>query len=112
MAGKSLDTLVSSMFGVQVRSQNSSFSAGLAVLRLLQHNANRISLTIFNLSANSVYISPTPDVSASNGAYLASNGGFVTLQWDRDFQLVANEWYVIATGAASSLYILENISLN
>jgi len=111
MAGKSLDQLVQSMFGVQVRAQNSSFSAGLAVLRMLQHNANRLSLTIFNLSVNSVYISPSPDVTASNGAYLASNGGFVTLQWDKDFQLVGSEWYCLSTGAGSALYILENISL-
>jgi hypothetical protein len=108
-----LNELLEGLYGVKTFHQiNQTVSAiGVASIPIMKGNPNRVSFLIVNLSANAIYISPMNDVSATKGIYVAPNGGSVLMQWDRDFELVSQTFYGIAAGAASSVYILENISI-
>lgn len=81
------------------------------VTRLLPINENRVSLVIFNLSVNSLYILPANDVSSTKGMYIAPSGGSISLIWDRDFNLVAKDWYGIAGAANSAILCVSNVIL-
>jgi hypothetical protein len=83
---------------------------GVSVVEIMSSNPNRVSFLVVNLSANNLFISPENDVSSTKGIYIAPNGGSITVQWDRDFELVSQPFYAIAGGAASDVFILENIS--
>ena len=110
--GIALAQLLDQMFGVKSRHQINSLvsQVGVTAIPIMNANPNRLSFIIFNLSVNSVYISPDPDVSSVKGMYIAGNGGFFMSQWDVDFQLPSMQFFGIATGAASNVFILENIS--
>ncbi len=112
MAGDkvTLSKLLENLYGVRTSEQENpvTTSIGTAATRLLANNPNRVSVVIFNLSANSIYIGLTNGVSSTNGIYIAPNGGSISLQWDKDFMLTTREFFAIATGAASSVYVLEN----
>lgn len=90
---------------------NSGFTVGVAITNIIKANPNRLSFLIVNLSGNALYISPRPDVSAVQGIYVAPNGGNIQLTWDKDFELVSQEYFAIASGANSQIFILENISI-
>jgi hypothetical protein len=106
-----LNQLLQGMFGInstyQINKRTST--VGVTVESIMSNNPNRASFLIVNLSANNLYISPQNDVTATNGIYVAPGGGSAILQWDRDFELPSQEWFAIATGAASAVFILENI---
>ena len=82
----------------------------IAVTRFLPLNPQRLSFTFVNLSANVVYIAPNNAVASSFGIRLAPNGGNITIQWDRDFELCSKDWYATATANNSECYCLENIA--
>lgn len=81
------------------------------VTKIMTANPNRLSFLLVNTSASGIYVSPENDVSSTKGVYLAPLGGSMIMQWDRDFELVASEWFAIATSADSAIYVLENISV-
>jgi hypothetical protein len=110
---KRIDTssLIENIYGIKTRFviNDTTSAIGVASIPIASKNPNRVSILFVNLSVNSIYISPLPDVSSTKGIYLASNGGYAMFQFDKDFQMVITEWYGIATGAASNVFILENI---
>lgn len=109
----SLHDLLVNLYGVSstYRTNPEVNTVGVTAGRILRGNPNRLSFTLFNLSANNLYISPEPNVSSANGIWVSPNGGSVTLMWDRDFELVGNAWYAIAAAAASAVFLIENISI-
>jgi len=84
-------------------------AVGVAAIPIALNHPDRVGLVIVNLSANIIYISPLPNVALLVGIRLDPNGGSVSLAWDEDFELVSHDWYGIATGAASAVFILETI---
>ncbi|MDD5360452.1 MAG: hypothetical protein PHI02_09325 [Sulfurovaceae bacterium] len=108
-----LQKVLEDLYGVKsfYHLSDPAFTAGVAVSLCVKNNPNRLSFVVVNLSGNALYISPRNDVSAAQGIYVAPNGGSVQIIWDRDFELVSQAWYMIAAGAASSVFILENISI-
>jgi len=108
--GFSTQDVIRGLFGVDTTPNKNPLtnSVGVTAVKILSNNPKRMSVLIQNLSANTVYIGLKPDVSNTNGILLAANGGSITLQYDKDFQLVTNEMYAIASGAASSILVLEN----
>lgn len=112
MAGLVLHQMVEALFGVKTypRENPETNSVGTDAVRILQENPRRLSFQVVNLSANSLYIAPTNQVSSTRGIFLAANGGIVSLIWDRDFELCSHEWYAVASGAASDIYVLENVA--
>lgn len=108
-----LSELLQSLYGVRSRTVENPETAtvGVTVVNILRNNPNRLSFTIFNLSANNIWIGPKNDVSSTKGIWVSPNGGSVTLMWDRDFEIVGAAWYAIAAGAGSAIYLLENIAI-
>lgn len=107
----SLAQMLEALFGIRsyLRTNPEVSSVGVSASRILRGNPQRVSIVVFNLSANNVYIAPFNDVSATNGFYIAPNGGSVTMQWDRDFEMLSHEWWGIAPAGASNIYVMENI---
>jgi hypothetical protein len=77
------------------------------VSTIITGNADRLGLLLLNLSANTVYVSIDNSVSATNGIRLGANGGSVALNVTDDGMIQTRTWYGLATGAGSSMYILE-----
>jgi hypothetical protein len=107
-----LSDLLQNLYGVKSFPQvNKKVNqVGVSAIEIMSSNPNRVSFLVVNLSANNLFISPENDVSSTKGIYIAPNGGSITVQWDRDFELVSQPFYAIAGGAASDVFILENIS--
>lgn len=107
-----LSSLVRKELGVdtvtRVNPQLSSIGVTAAVA--LRQNPNRIWATFVNLSANTVYIGPFRDVSSTKGIALAPNGGAASLYWKEDFDLCGWEWSIVASGAASDVLIVEQLT--
>ena len=105
--------MIQSLYGVKSthKKSNTGYTVGATAVEMLKNNPNRVSFIVVNLSGNSLYMSTSPDVSSANGIYISPNGGRMILQWDVDFELVSQQWYGIATGAGSAVFILENISI-
>ena len=111
-----LHEILESLYGVRTYPRENhtlpAAQVGAAAVRIAANNPMRATLLVLNLSANTIYLGLTADVNvppAPQGILLAPNGGSVLFQWDRDFELVTDEWWAIATGAASAVYVLENI---
>jgi len=85
-------------------------AVGTSAVKVLSNNPNRVALLIANLSANTLYVAPDSEVSSSLGIRLAPNGAQITAQWNEDFALVAYEWFAVASGASSAIYVLELVT--
>lgn len=103
-------TLIENLYGLRTTEIENPIvsSVGVTPIKIAGNNPNRVSLVIVNLSANNLYISLTVGVSATNGMFIAPNGGSIVLQYDKDFMMVTRDIYAVAAGAASSIYVLEN----
>jgi len=109
-----LADLLERRFGVKTRGVRDPLGVspiGVAPLVVLRNNPNRLGFVIMNLSAATVYLDLEQDVNAGAGTEvglrLDPNGGFVTLIWDEDFQMVAWAWWAVSTAALTRLAILE-----
>lgn len=108
-----LSELLEGLYGVKTTSRVNPYISTVSTTptRLLANNPNRVSFIVVNMSANSLYISPTADVAATKGIFIASNGGYAIFTWDRDFELVSQEWWCVGSDVGTTLYTLENITL-
>jgi len=108
-----LSDLLHERLGIQTRNAESPVGSvvGVASALLLPNNPDRVGLVIVNLSANIIYISPRDPAAAAAGIRLDANGGWRSLIWDEDMELVAHDWYAIATGALSAIFWSEQIGV-
>ena len=111
---RTLADLIAREYGVRTRARFSApgFQAGVAISRAARQAPNRIGLTMVNLSANVIYVSPDGVPSATHGVRLAPSGGNLTLNWREDTHLVGLEWSMLASAAASDLIVLETLILD
>lgn len=86
-------------------------SIGTTSAQILRQNPNRFAFTVINLSSNTVYINTTSTVSATNGIRVSAGGGSAFFEWRLDGELPSREWYAIATGASSSIWVLTLVSI-
>tara|TARA_Y100000758_G_scaffold302697_1_gene271315 strand:+ start:1375 stop:1752 length:378 start_codon:yes stop_codon:yes gene_type:complete len=91
----------------ELTEDETSVTVGTAASTLITGDADRLGLLLLNLSSNTVYVSINNDVSATNGIRLGANGGSVALNVTDDGMIQTRTWYGLATGAGSSMYILE-----
>lgn len=108
-----LSDLLQNLYGVKTFPQINKLvdEVDATVTQILSANPNRVSFTFVNLSAVNMWIGPHSDVSSTKGIFVSPNGGSITLQWDRDFELVSQPFFAIAIANNSDCYILENISI-
>lgn len=74
---------------------------------ILGFDAERISATFVNLSANIIHISPSSEASATRGILIPAGGGAIAINVEEDGMLPTSEWYAIAALAGSAMYVLE-----
>ena len=112
MSSRTLADLVKERLGIPTyRNDNPVVSSvGVTATLIARRNPNRIWLTIVNLSANVLYVGPFSDVSTTKGYYLSANGGTLTVDYINDMELSGDDWYAIATGAASPILIVEQVT--
>jgi hypothetical protein len=91
----------------ELTEDETSVTVGTAVSTVIGSNPDRLGLLILNLSANTVYVSIENSVSATNGIRLGANGGSVALNVTDDGMIQTRTWYGLATGAGSSVYVLD-----
>jgi hypothetical protein len=106
---ETLTALLQAHFGMKTTwKQNPLVSqVAITVTKVIAANPNRLGLVITNAGANTVYLSPKNTVAVGAGIVLVPTGGAASFKWDIDFELVASEWYGIASGAASNVNVLE-----
>ena len=75
--------------------------------RILDGNPRRVSFILVNLGAVFITVSPNADVSLTKGIYLVPNGGTLSMVWTEDFEMPTMEWYAIANGANSEIFVME-----
>ena len=78
----------------------------MVVEELLGGDPERVLVFILNLSANSVFAGLRNSVSSTNGILLAASGGNVSFNAVEDGTLPTRQFFVVAAGAASQLYVL------
>lgn len=81
------------------------------VTKILSYNPNRLGIVISVIGAANVLVAPDNNVSLTRGILLNAAGGSYTLEWDTDFEAVSNEWFAIASGAASAIYVQEIVAV-
>ena len=110
---QTLDELVQTRLGVKttVRVNDQLSSVGVTAARALILDPNRVAFAIVNLSPNIVYTGPVANVSSTRGFRLNPNGGHYLGLWDEDLHLTGYEWFVIADAAASSLFVVEWVTV-
>lgn len=113
-----LADLLERRFGVKTRGVRDPLGVspiGVNPIVVLANNPNRLGFIIMNLSANVVYLDLTNEVNAGAGTEvglrLDANGGFATMIWNEDFQMVAWAWWAVSTAVATRLVILEVVEI-
>ena len=107
-----LHEILESLYGVKTypRENDPAQVVGVDPEIIAHNHPMRASLLVINMSGNVMAMGLTHEVAVlTHGIILAPNGGNLLLQWDRDFELVTDEWWIVAGGAASPVYMLENI---
>jgi hypothetical protein len=106
---KSLGDYLRAKFGAAVTySVNPVVSSvGTTATEIARHNPRRLGLTLINLSSNTLYVAPDNNVSATRSILLPSNGGGLSLSADDDFVLPMVNWFAVASGASSAIYVIE-----
>lgn len=78
----------------------------------LPNNADRVGLIIVNTSVNQCFVGLSQSQIVNLfGILLNQNGGSVTMQVNDDFTLPSHDWWGIAIGAPSQLYVVELIGI-
>ena len=85
-------------------------SIGVTAVKVLSNDPNRFEWTFINLSVNAIYLLTDNTVSATKGILCSATGGGTSMIWEEDFELVSNEWWAVAAGAASSYLLFEVVS--
>ena len=109
-----LDELLMERFKVRTRAVENpegKITASTTAQLVLGNNPNRFAFIIVNLGAKVCYLSLTNGVSSTEGIRLDANGGYASMLWDEDFQMVAWAWWAVSTAAATRLVILEVVEI-
>lgn len=105
----SLHRLIDQRFGVRTRGvpNPDNVQQSTTVGRVMRNDSSRLAATIVNLGTNPVFITPDNAPATNRGIRLGPSGGFTTLLWDEDFNLVGLEWFGITDAGTSNLFVLE-----
>jgi hypothetical protein len=75
--------------------------------KVLNANPNRFSVLFMNIGSYDIYLSPLTDVASSKGLILGAGGGAASFAADEDGELPTQEFWGIAIGGSSTLYVME-----
>lgn len=110
---KSLDELLQAQYGFRSvpKTNPVTDTVETTVTKIVNGNPKRVYLNIINIGVSNVYILPFGDVSQTKGIFISPGGGAVTLEWRTDFHLLEHEWYAIAIGSPSEIFVLEGVMI-
>jgi hypothetical protein len=94
-------------YGGPTRVVVTTCSIGTTVSHVLRNNPDRVAYRIYNRSSNSVDLSFTSDVTVGAGIPLPASTGIAEADVEIEGELVIQEVHGIASGAASSLLVVE-----
>lgn len=98
--GKLAD-VIEARFGFTIREEFPPHHEALAAAtaeRILKANPDRVNWIIFNLGTDIVYLSHDEIPSSTHGYYLDKNGGFLSMSWEEDGELVGYPIWAISAG--------------
>jgi hypothetical protein len=112
MGNRTRADLLRDRFGVDIGVNTDPVVAavGVAALKVLNNNPNRLAFTLVNLGTGKVYLKPDNTVSIASGIVLTAGGGSVNLEWSTDYDLVGMEWWAIADLAATPILTIEVVA--
>lgn len=93
-------------FGGPLREVQTSATIGLVQSRIVEHDPERVSLTIVNWGAADVVAAIGANATLTAGIRVAGGGGFVTLSLVEDSTLVCQEFWGISSAAGNTVYVL------
>lgn len=109
---KNVQDLLLARFGLQTFDRETSAQAGVAASQLMRQNPYRLGFVLVNMSiGNNLYIRPRRPPSSTVGIPLGP-GEWRSMIYDEDFSLVNQEWFIIASAAASDFYLLEVLTIS
>jgi hypothetical protein len=105
----SVAALLEAKYGVRLleRENPEVTAVGVAAVTILKNHPGRVAFILINLSANNLYVAPNAAVSTSLGVFVPPGGGMLSSSMEDDFTLPTREWWAIAGGAASAIYLLS-----
>ena len=105
--------LIEQEFGVHTteRENPENQTVDATAVLLFRNNPRRLGFLVINLSANTLYIAPRPDVSSTLSIALQPNGGSITMVYKEDFTVPTREWYCIGSGVGTDFYSMEILLL-
>lgn len=113
MAQKLLQDLIRERFGVRTRTRENFLGVGINpgnIAILLPRDPNRVGLFIQNTSANLGEIAITRASAGSLRMQLAANGGWTSMWYGEDFDLVGQEFWADSLGVGPVwFYTLEEL---
>ena len=113
MAQKLLRDLIWDRFGIHTRTRENWLGVGIVagnIERVLPRDPNRIGLFIMNTSDNLGGISITRAPAGALTLQLAANGGFVSMWYGEDFDLVGQDFWALSLGVGPVwFYTLEEL---
>lgn len=96
-------------FGGKTFLQEQVINSLAASISIIPNNPNRVRIMLLNEGNNDIRVSNSPDVNASSGWVLASNGGVIWWDWEQDGEVVTYDVYHIAVGVDTRMRIREVI---
>lgn len=84
-----------------------SKTVGTTVVKLVDHNWERMALSVVLLSAGNLYVGFDNTVSSSKGIQLINSGAIMTLDAKTDLALVGHELYAVGDTAGLNVYIIQ-----
>jgi|GEM_PF-6001430 len=104
-----LSEYVEKEFGVKTVTKTNPITDSIKTTptKVLGNNPDRLAAIIINLGDYTVYLSPRNDVSSTKGIKLSKSGGTLILNAKDDLELVGYEWWGIADGGNSTIFVLE-----
>ena len=91
----------------ELTEREATTTVGTTISSIVESNPDRLGLLILNLSTNTVFVAIENNPSATNGIRLGANGGSVAFNVTDDGMIQTRAMFALATGAASSVYVLE-----
>ena len=108
-----VDRLLDDLLGTSSHPRISAPGAtvGTTAIEVFRNDGDRLAFTLINLSANVLYLAPTPSVSTTRGIRLRANGGFVNSLWNEELILVTYDWHLVADASGSAYFAIEMVAL-
>lgn len=98
---------IANVFGGLYEEDDGTVSVGTAATKIVGNDPDALALTIINLSANTIYLRPSNNPSATKGIQIDANGGSVSMNVRDDLTLPTRAWWALATAAASDVYYVR-----